>query len=118
MQKTELNNIYNSTFICYVDIPTTYPHYIITAWNPYSEQVAIEQNRAANIELEALLQSPSKLTNYGKCIGSSRFGEWQEESYWVTCLNEEMIKSLGRTYKQNAIYKAKSPYDIQVIWLC
>ena len=116
----DLKSFYDSTLICFIDSPDTYfkegAHlYIITAANPFSRSQKQVLNRNSNKKLETDLVNMDLV--FGKCIGGSVDGAWQEESFWVICTKEEVLTSLGRTYKQNAIYKAKSPYDIQVIWL-
>jgi hypothetical protein len=117
IQKNDLKRFYESTVVCYLDTPIGYPHYIITAWNPFSEKRDLDQNREANKQLEdkliRLVNQPSQI---GRCIGSDTGGHWQEESFWVMGVAKEKILELARLYEQHAVFLVHSPQERELIW--
>lgn len=115
--RCELKKKYDSAIICYLNRPLYFPHYIITAWNPKSKKRSLAQNKQANLLLEQELVKMINEKYIGRCIGASTDGIWQEESYWVAGGLLDFLEYLGKKYGQEAIYKAKSPFNLEVIWL-
>ena len=78
-------------------------YFVITAWNPFSKQLSLDENRRRNSELENdLLAVNAELL---KAIGRSNDWKWFEESFAVRNIALKEIIQKARKYQQNAIFQ-------------
>ena len=78
-------------------------YFVITAWNPLSEQLSLDENRRRNSELEKdLLEAKAELL---KAIGRSHDWKWFEESFAVRNIDVNEIVQKAKKYEQNAIFQ-------------
>lgn len=72
----------------------------ITAWNPFSKALSLEQNKTLNVLLETDLDGYSIFPAEGK----DTIGDWlPETSFFVGNITREQAIILGKKYEQNAI---------------
>jgi hypothetical protein len=72
----------------------------ITAWNPFSKALSIEENKRLNLLLEADLNKYPIFPAEGK----DTLGDWPPEiSFFVGNISREQAIALGEKYEQNAI---------------
>ena len=71
----------------------------ITAWNPFSDALELQENRARNKTLETYLLGQIYFQGKGVAIQ----GDWEEESYLILGIKREIAGELGRLFQQNAI---------------
>ena len=77
-------------------------YFVITAWNPFSKQLSLDENRRRNSELEQdLLTVNAELL---KAIGRSNDWKWVEESFAVRNMSLSEIVEVAKKYQQNAIF--------------
>ena len=86
----------------------------ITAWNPFSKALSIEENTALNKKLEA------DLIHYAifPAIGKDTLGKWSPEiSFFVGNISKEQAMFLGKKYEQNAIvfWDAQKKADLVIL---
>ena len=75
----------------------------ITAWNPLSEELSLEQNRVGNNQLLSDLKDTIEPDNVITGIGKDPTGVWAgEESFLVIGISEDRIHELALKYGQNA----------------
>ena len=74
----------------------------ITAFNPYSQELSLKENRLRNKKLEGKIQSLDLyyIKGDGRCGDS---GEVGEESFLVFGLSKKQAINLGKESQQNAI---------------
>ena len=78
-------------------------YFVITAWNPFSKQLSLDENRRRNSELENdLLTVNAELL---KAIGRSNDWKWFEESLAVRNMSLSEIVQVAKKYQQNAIFQ-------------
>ena len=78
-------------------------YFVITAWNHFSKQLSLDENRRRNSELENdLLAVNAELL---KAIGRSNDWKWFEESLAVRNMSLSEIVQVARKYQQNAIFQ-------------
>ena len=78
-------------------------YFVITAWNPFSKQLSLDENRRRNSELEQdLLTVNAELL---KAIGRSNDWKWFEESLAVRNMSLSEIVQVAKKYQQNAIFQ-------------
>ena len=78
-------------------------YFVITAWNPFSKQLSLDENRRRNRELENdLLAVNAELL---KAIGRSNDWKWFEESLAVRNMSLSEIVQVAKKYQQNAIFQ-------------
>jgi Protein of unknown function (DUF3293) len=78
-------------------------YFVITAWNPFSEPLSLDENRHRNSELEKdLMGLRAELL---KAIGRSKNWKWFEESFAVRDINLSEIVQMAMKYQQNAIFQ-------------
>ncbi len=78
------------------------PWVFLTAWNPRSEPKSESENRAKQLELEALLRNEG--VRCVPALGWDPLQEWaDEECILALGLQRERALELGRQYGQNAI---------------
>jgi hypothetical protein len=74
----------------------------ITAWNPYSNELSLEQNDKRNSELEQCLKE--KQLRYLAGYGCPENDSWDPEaSFLVLDINKEDLLSLAKRFEQNAV---------------
>ncbi|MDR9828375.1 DUF3293 domain-containing protein, partial [Vibrio sp. FNV 38] len=72
---------------------------VVTAWNPFSQELDIQENTDNNQVLEREIEHRC----YSKVLVSNENMSWSEESFVVeTSLEEGLL--LAEKYEQNAIY--------------
>jgi hypothetical protein len=75
----------------------------ITAWNPLSEELSLQQNRFRNKQLLADLHHTIEPNNIIAGIGKDPSGVWAgEESFLVIGTSKDHIHQLALKYGQNA----------------
>ena len=72
----------------------------MTAWNPASEQLSIDENYDRQDEL--LNDIGHKRLNYFVGRGDSPTGDWSEDSYLILGINREDALEIAEKYQQNA----------------
>ena len=78
-------------------------YFVITAWNPFSKELSLTENRRRNDELEKeLLDLGAELM---KAVGRSHDWKWLEESFAVRGISQMEIIQIAKKYQQNAIFK-------------
>ena len=77
----------------------------ITAFNPYSQELSLKENRLRNKKLEGKIQSLDLyyIKGDGRCGDSGEVGEVGEESFLVLGLSKKQAINLGKESQQNAI---------------
>lgn len=86
----------------------------ITAWNPFSKALSLEENTALNSKLEA------DLINYTvfPAAGKDTLGEWPPEiSFFVGNISKEQAIFLGKKYEQNAIVFGDAQKKVDLVIL-
>jgi Protein of unknown function (DUF3293) len=78
-------------------------YFVITAWNPFSKQLSLGENRRRNSELEKDLSAVR--AELLKAIGHSNDWKWFEESFAVRNIKVHEIVQIARKYQQNAIFQ-------------
>jgi len=75
----------------------------ITAWNPLSEELSLQQNRVRNQQLLADLHHTIEPNNIISGIGKDPTGIWAgEESFLVLGVSKDVTHQLAIKYGQNA----------------
>ena len=78
-------------------------YFVITAWNPFSKELSLTENRARNIALhEELLEMGAELL---KAVGRSNDWMWLEESFAVKGISQSKMIQMAKKYQQNAIFQ-------------
>ena len=78
-------------------------YFVITAWNPFSKELSLTENRARNIALhQELLEMGAELL---KAVGRSNDWMWLEESFAVKGISQSKMIQLAKKYQQNAIFQ-------------
>jgi Protein of unknown function (DUF3293) len=78
-------------------------YFVITAWNPFSKELSLIENRRRNDELEKDLLGLR--TELMKAVGRSHDWKWLEESFAVRGISQMEIIQIAKKYQQNAIFK-------------
>lgn len=72
----------------------------ITAWNPFSRALTLDENTSLNKKLEAELNNYIVFPGEGK----DTLGDWPPEiSFFVANISKKQANFLGKKYEQNAI---------------
>ena len=72
----------------------------ITAWNPFSKALTLDENISLNKVLEADLKNYTVFPAEGK----DTLGDWPPEiSFFVANISKKQANFLGKKYEQNAI---------------
>lgn len=74
----------------------------ITAWNPLSSALPLEENRVRNREMESLLRSNGYRFYPGRGIPADSIWD-PEESFLVIGMSRESAVGIGREFGQNAV---------------
>ncbi len=77
--------------------------WILTAWNPWSQPLSLEENQRRNEALQVALQELA--VRVYPAVGRAREGDWWEASFAVVGLDEASALSLGRRFGQNAVFQ-------------
>ena len=77
--------------------------YMITAANPFSNQLTTQENTLLNEELKRDLEAKGLEPIPG--IGKDPSSDWLEEGWVVKGLNETILIDLAKKYQQNAIFR-------------
>ena len=88
--------------------------WILTAWNPWSQETSPSENARRNHALEAALHALP--VTFWPAVGRSRTGEWWEASFAVVGLTAATAQALGQRFEQNAIFEATE--DGLIVWSC
>lgn len=81
-------------------------YFVITAWNPYSQELSLTENRRRNDELQKELMLSGAVIH--RAIGRSDDWKWFEESYAVQKIGLIEIVNMAKKYQQNAIFQISS----------
>ncbi len=73
----------------------------ITAWNPKSQEIPMEENLARNIHLLSELDKLAELKVIPG-VGRSTDGFWEEESFLILGITKENAHSLALQFEQTA----------------
>ncbi len=87
--------------------------FIITAYNPKSEQLNDEENKKRNLGLiqDLMLIDPvQQLPTYGHDVEKN----WTEHGFLIAGVSQREIVEIAKKYEQNAIYKL-TPDEREVI---
>jgi hypothetical protein len=77
--------------------------HVITAFNPFSEPRSLEENQAANRELERILVQAGK--THRPAVNRAPGGGWEEPGFLVEGLTREEARELGRRFRQHAVFE-------------
>jgi Protein of unknown function (DUF3293) len=80
--------------------------HVITAWNPQSKSISLEENVKANLKLSRLLSELGK--DFWPCIGKNPENTWREDGFAIQGLTDQEAKQLGITFDQLAVFKIDS----------
>ena len=88
---------------------------LITAYNPYSEPLSIQENQKRN---EALTTEMKPIyINLLSAVGRDESGEWlPEESLFVMGINRGDAIEIGKKYCQNAILYGEIGKPPELLW--
>ena len=75
-------------------------YFVLTAWNPFSQKLSLEENKSRNLDLENDLLKFE--IPFARVIGHSSTWDWFEESFAIKDLEKAL--ELGRKYEQHAIF--------------
>ncbi|MEH0742149.1 DUF3293 domain-containing protein [Vibrio cholerae] len=95
----QLWQAYREPFFRFLSPPLGDAFAIVTAWNPASQRLTLEQNR---LRQQAMITSLGGAAWSEVLVGDRRF-EWSEESLAVTMPMQTAL-SLANRFGQNAIY--------------
>jgi len=84
-------------------LPFPEPCHVITAWNPFSQKLTLEENRHRNERLLARLQE--KTADIIETYSSAPNGDWREDGFLVHGIGRETLCLLATEFEQNAIYE-------------
>ncbi len=73
----------------------------ITAWNPGSKKLTLDENYDRQIDL--LEDISSQRLNYFVGRGESQSGDWSEDNYLILGVTRDDAIELAQRYEQNAI---------------
>jgi hypothetical protein len=87
----------------------------ITAYNPYSQQLAATENADRQQKMYSLLERRNLLFLNG--FGEAANGEWPPEpSLLVLGLKRELAVELAKEFKQNAIVCGQKGKEAELVW--
>ncbi|MCM2375125.1 DUF3293 domain-containing protein [Aporhodopirellula aestuarii] len=95
-----------------VDLPIPAPAYVITAANPFEGFQSEQANEHRNQMLQKVLKR--KAGQIIEVVGSSRCGNWKENSFLVSGVDQSEILDLARKYGQRAVFKLTKDKKIVV----
>ena len=77
--------------------------WVVTAWNPFSEELAPDENARRHADLVERLVVDG--VAWLPAVGSSPNGQWAEESVAVAGIDREAARALGRAFDQHAVFE-------------
>jgi Protein of unknown function (DUF3293) len=77
------------------------PYSIITAHNPYSQQLSAQENDQRHKQLESILQERG--LEHSPSTGQSPDGSWCEEGFIIFDISLEDALAIGKHFEQHAI---------------
>ena len=77
--------------------------WVVTAWNPFSEELTRAENACRHAGLVARLDADG--VTWLPAVGSSSDGRWAEESVVVVGIDREAARVLGRAFDQHAVFE-------------
>jgi len=77
--------------------------WVVTAWNPFSEELTLVENACRHAELLARLEADGLV--WLPAVGSSPDGQWAEESVAIPGIDREAARALGRAFDQHAVFE-------------
>ena len=83
-------------------VPT--PLHLITAWNPMSQQLSLEENCERMDQLASGLEELTAL--WFPAVGRSPDGTWSEDTFAIYGLSRSEAIELGTRFEQHAIFEA------------
>ena len=80
--------------------------WIVTAWNPWSRPIQVEQNRARQVALRATVRGAgiAALDAEGRALDD----EWAEESLALVGVPFEAAHAIARRFGQQAVYRVRA----------
>lgn len=84
-------------------LPVPTPAFVITAWNPGSEDTHPQHNAAANDALAALLVDIG--ISVIPVVGTARDGSWREDSFLVSAITRADAVAIGARFGQLAVFE-------------
>lgn len=86
----------------------------VTAFNPRSVLLDLEENRRRNADLQALIAA----LPHRKGLGLDADGNWPaEESFLIAGLDREAALALGRRFEQNAVLFGVLGGPAELLWV-
>ncbi|MDB4915000.1 MAG: Protein of uncharacterized function [Gemmatimonadetes bacterium] len=87
---------------------------VITAWNPFGQQISPLKNQAAN---RHLLQSiESRALRWVPARGADASGTWAEDSFCVFDVAHAQVEHWLVTYQQNAALCIRTGEPARLVW--
>lgn len=88
----------------------------VTAWNPYSQELAEAKNRERHTQLETLIREAGFQCMPG--IGKSPDGKWVgEDSFLVLGITRDEAFNIGKQFEQNAIVFCSESAVPELVWM-
>lgn len=84
-------------------LPVSAPAFVITAWNPGSEDTHPQRNADANDALTALLVDVGAAVT--PVVGAARDGSWREDSFLVSGITRTEAVAIGARFGQLAVFE-------------
>ncbi len=84
----------------------------ITAWNPYSKELPLTENKKRNQELLKELEEQ----NYTYLDGEGRGDNWSEKSFLVFDISKKDIIQLAKKHQQNAVLFGNINEEAQLVF--
>jgi hypothetical protein len=89
-------------------LPT--PLHLITAWNPMSQQLSLDENNERMDQLAAALDDLAAL--WFPAVGKSPDGTWSENTFAVYGISRDQALEIGVQFEQHAIFEATDEEQI------
>ena len=87
---------------------------IISAYNPYSQELSTDENQRRHGLLQQLLTELQ--SKFDPAVGRSIAGPWEEPSFLVLDLSYDMAQSLGTVFEQNAVVFGERGAVVEMIF--
>ncbi|MEO0769469.1 MAG: DUF3293 domain-containing protein [Cyanobacteria bacterium J06649_4] len=89
---------------------------LVTAYNPYSQQLSSAENQENSLLLETAIQRLN--LPYLPAVGRDSAGVWPPEVSWFAMgIDRQAAIALGKQFSQNAILYGTSATLPQLVWL-
>lgn len=86
------------------------PLWVITAWNPYSQELDLETNSERHRELVTVVDSLGAMRWSAR--GESPDGRWSEDSLAISGLDWDQVRELATRFEQHAVFELRSRTQI------